>query len=92
MAATAVARGYEHVVMPPDTPKEALAEVQAGLAEMQKDEEFRSDALATMKFVPVYDMSEDALALYRNKVAPNPKIVSFFEKYIEEGKSQNAKK
>ncbi len=88
-----VARGYERIiVMPPGTPREAVADVQKGLEEMVRDEEFRGDAMTTMKFVPEYDTSDAAAALYREKVAPNPKIVSFFEKYIEDGKAKSASK
>ena len=88
-----VARGYERIlVMPPGTPKEAVVDVQKGLVEMVRDQEFRADAMTTMKFVPDYDTSDAAAALYREKVAPNPKIVSFFEKFIEEGKAISASK
>ena len=88
-----VARGYERImVMPPGTPKEALTDVQLGFVEMAKDPEFRADAMTTMKFVPDYDTSDAAAALYREKVGPNASIVSFFEKYIEDGKAISASK
>ena len=88
-----VARGYERIlVMAPNTPKEALADVQHALHELSQDEEFHADAMKTMKFAPEYDTTPAAEALYRTKVAPDPKIVGFFEKYIEEGKAQSASK
>jgi tripartite-type tricarboxylate transporter receptor subunit TctC len=88
-----VARGYERIlVMAPNTPKEALADVQRALRDLTHDEEFHADALKTMKFVPEYDTSAEAETIYRGKVAPNTAFVSFFEKYIEEGKAQSARK
>jgi tripartite-type tricarboxylate transporter receptor subunit TctC len=78
--------------MAPNTPKEALAEVQHALRDLANDEEFHADAMKTMKFVPEYDTSAQAETIYRGKVAPNPSFVSFFEKYIEEGKAQSARK
>lgn len=88
-----VARGYERImVMAPGTPPEAFADVQKGIVAMLRDPEFRADAEQTMKFVPSYDTSDVAMATYRAKVAPNPKVVSYFQTYMEEGKTQNVRK
>jgi tripartite-type tricarboxylate transporter receptor subunit TctC len=88
-----VARGYERIlVMAPNTPHQALDDIRHALKALGSDEEFRADAMKTMKFVPDYDTSPEAEALYRSKVAANPRLVSFFEKYIEDGKAQSAKK
>lgn len=88
-----VARGYERVLlMAPNTPTEALASIKAALVALRTDEEFRRDAMATMKFVPEYDTSKDAERLFLQKVAPNPKLIAFFNEYIEEGKRSVARK
>ena len=88
-----VARGYERIiVMAPGTPKEAIADLQTGFAALAGDADFRDDAMTTMKFIPNYDTSADAERIYASKVRPNPKIVGFFQTYIEEGKSMSATK
>ena len=76
--------------MAPATPKEAVAALKKGLVDLANDPEFRQDAMTTMKFVPNYDTSAEAEVLYQAKVKPNPAIVKFFEKYIEDGKSLSA--
>ncbi len=88
-----VARGYERVLMmAPNTPKEALAAVKAALMAVHVDEEFRRDAIATMKFVPDYDTSARAERILLEKAAPNPKLIAFFNDYIEEGKRVSARR
>jgi len=88
-----VARGYERVLlMAPNTPKEALEEIKAALAALAEDEEFRRDALTTMRFVPEYDTSARAEKILLEKAAPNPKLTAFFDAYIEEGVRARAKR
>lgn len=88
-----LARGFERIlVMAPGTPKEAVEAVRKALVALKGDEEYRRDAMAMMKFVPEYETSEAAEKIYREKAAPNPKIVAFYEKYVEEGRAQSAKK
>ncbi len=83
-----VARGYERVLlMAPNTPPQALAEIKAGLEALKTDEEFRRDAETTMRFAPEYDTSTRARDILMQKAAPNPELIAFFSGYIEEGKN-----
>ncbi len=92
-AINTVARGYERVLlMAPNTPPGALADIKAGLDALRGDEEFRRDALATMKFVPDYDTSPKAEKILLEKATPDPKLIVFFNGYIEEGVRARAQK
>jgi len=82
-----VARGYERVLlMAPDTPKEALMEIKEAIEALKTDDEFHRDAMDTMKFAPAYDTSAQAERIMIEKASPNPKMIAFFQNYIEEGK------
>ena len=88
-----LARGFERIlVLAPGAPKEAVDAIRKALVAMKSDEEYRKDAMAVMKFVPEYDTSDAMEKIYREKVVPNPRIVSFYEKYIEEGRKQSMTK
>ena len=88
-----VARGYERVLlMAPNTPKEALAAIKAALEALKHDEEFKRDAMTTMRFVPEYDTSAKAEEIFHAKAAPNARLNAFFADYIEEGKRSMARK
>ncbi len=88
-----VARGYERVLlMAPNTPPAALADIRAGLEALKNDEEFRRDADATMKFAPEYDTSAEARRILLEKAAPDPKLIAFFADYIEQGRRSSAEK
>ena len=87
-----LSRGYErNLVMAPNTPKEALEAVKKALVALRKDEEFRKDAMAMMKFTPDYDTSAENERIFVEKSRPNPVYISFFEKYIEAGKAASMK-
>jgi hypothetical protein len=88
-----LARGFERIlVLAPGAPKEALEAIKSALVALRRDEEFHKDAMALMKFVPEYDVSEEIEKVFREKSSPNPRIVAFYEKYIEEGRARNTRK
>ena len=78
--------------MAPNTPKEALAAIKAALEALKHDEEFKRDAMTTMRFVPEYDTSAKAEEIFHAKAAPNARLNAFFADYIEEGKRSMARK
>jgi len=79
------------LVMPPNTPKEAAAAIQAGLLEMSNDPEFRADTLAAIKFVPRYLVDDRTERLYRAKLSPEPRLRDFMKRYVEEGRASLGK-
>jgi tripartite-type tricarboxylate transporter receptor subunit TctC len=87
-----LSRGFERLlVMAPNTPKEALDAVKQALVDLRSDEEFKRDSIAMMKFTPNYDVSAEVEKIFLEKSKPNPAFISFFEKYIESGKTASMK-
>ena len=80
------------ILMPPGTPKEAVAPVKAAFADMVKDPAYREDAIKTMKFVPNFVVDEKTEALFLNKLRPDPDFRAFIHDYIETGKALNGTK
>lgn len=80
------------LVMPPGTPKEAAAALQAGVVKVGEDPEYKDDALRTLKFVPRFVVGERVEALFRDKLNPEPRLKSFIRTYIEKVRPQAGKK
>lgn len=79
------------IVMPPGTPKEASAAVRKAFDEVNKDPEFREDALKTVKFVPSYLTDSRTEALFQEKLRPDPRLRDFIRRYVEEGRAKLGK-
>ena len=82
-----LSRGFERIlVLSPGSPKEAVSVLKNALAGLRTDLDFKKDAIGMMNFVPDYDYSEGIERIYREKSAPNQVMISFYEKYAEEGR------
>ena len=82
-----LSRGFERIlVLSPGSPKEAVSALKNALAGLRTDQDFKKDAIGMMNFVPDYDFSEGIEKIYREKSAPNQVMISFYEKYVEEGR------
>jgi tripartite-type tricarboxylate transporter receptor subunit TctC len=79
------------LVMPPNTPREAVAAIQAALVKVEADPEFRADAMKTIKFVPRYLVDDRTEKLYRAKLSPEPRLRAFIHKYVEAGRAHLGK-
>ena len=82
-----LSRGFERIlVLAPGSPKEAVSALKNALAGLRTDQDFKKDAIGMMNFVPDYDFSERIEKIYREESAPNQVMISFYEKYAEEGR------
>ncbi len=80
------------LLMPSNTPKEAVLAIKQALVDMVNDPAYRDDALKTMKFVPTFVVDDKTEALFREKVNADPRIRTFIRDYIEKGRALNGKK
>ncbi len=87
-----LSRGFERIlVMAPNTPKEAVDAVKKALVDLRDDAEFKRESMGMMKFTPDYDVSAEVEKVFNEKSKPNSAFISFFEKYIEAGKTASMK-
>jgi tripartite-type tricarboxylate transporter receptor subunit TctC len=73
-------------LLPPNSPKEAVATLRQAFTALSKDEEFIAEAKKAMRFHPRFDVGEDGEKL-RDKVLTAPaEIVDFVRQYIDQGR------
>ena len=73
------------MVMPPNTPKEAVTAIRAGLVNLARDQTFRDDAMKTLQTVSQFDTQDNTEKLFQAAISPDPKLRDFIRAYIEEG-------
>jgi tripartite-type tricarboxylate transporter receptor subunit TctC len=79
------------VVMPPDTPPDAVRDMKAAFAALNEDSDFRADALKTVKFVPRYLVDTKTEQLFRSKLTPDQGMRDFIHRYVEQGRAMLGK-
>ena len=79
------------LAMPPNTPREAVAAIQAALDKMNDDPEYRADAMTAIKFAPRYLTDAKTEKLYRAKLSPEPRLRDFIHRYVEAGRASLGK-
>jgi hypothetical protein len=73
-------------LLPPGSPREAVAAMRQAFTALSKDEEFIADAKKVMKFQPRFETGEDGEKL-RDKVLTAPaEVIDFVRKFVEEAK------
>jgi tripartite-type tricarboxylate transporter receptor subunit TctC len=78
------------LVMPPGTPAAAVAIMQKAFAELNDDEDYKREAVATMKFIPRFLVDDKTVRLFHNTMNPDPKLRQFLKDYIAEGERLDA--
>ncbi len=80
------------LLMPPDSPPQAIAALKDGLAKMQEDPDFKAEAEKTMKYIPRYVSDANMESIFRKTMVPPAEIRAFLRDYIEKGKVANGKR
>ena len=78
--------------MAPGTPKEMTDAIRAGLVAMEKDPDFRDDAIRVMKVVPTLGVGEATEKAFRERLTANPEFIAFMRDYIAKGHAISGKK
>ena len=71
--------------LPPGCPPEALDALRAAMAAILSDEEYRADALKTIKFVPRFTQGPAVEKVYLDSMRVDEKLRAFLQAYAEEG-------
>ncbi len=79
------------LAMPPNTPHEAVAAIQAALVQMVDDPAYRSEAMTAIKFVPRYVVDDRTETLYRAMLSPEPRLKHFIHDYVAAGRDSLGK-
>ena len=72
------------VLLPPGSPREAVAALQQAITSLSRDEEYLADAMKVMRFHPRFEMGEQAERLYQKATQVSPEVASFIRQYIEQ--------
>ncbi len=73
-------------LMPPGSPPEAVAILQAAMVSLQKDQEFLTESMDILKFEPQYDADDQTAELFRASLNTDPKVKAFVRDFIEKSK------
>ena len=71
--------------LPPGSPAVATELWRDAIAGLVGDEEYRQDAIKTIKYVPRFYFGPNVERKYRESIVPDPAIVAFTSGYIREG-------
>ncbi len=70
------------IVLPPDSPKDAVEALRAAVAELNEDGEFIEEATKILGFAPRYETGAGLNEQARRMLRPGPETKSFIEAYI----------
>jgi len=76
---------------PPGAPQLAIDIMRKAFDELVEDEDYKRDAVATIKFVPRFSRGPEVERSFRLLLRPDPQIKAFLRDYIEEGKAMVGK-
>jgi tripartite-type tricarboxylate transporter receptor subunit TctC len=79
------------IFMPPGSPPEAVDAMKGAFAALASDDDFKKDALASIKYVPGFLQGENVEQLLKASLKPGQEIVDFLHAYIEKGNSAQKK-
>jgi tripartite-type tricarboxylate transporter receptor subunit TctC len=72
------------ILLPPGSPKEAVAALKLALSSLSKDEEYLADALKVMRFRPRFEMGAGGDRLYQRATQISPELGKFIRQFIEQ--------
>lgn len=70
------------IALPPEAPEEAVSTLRKALAELAEDEDFKKDAMRSLKFVPVFVLGEEADALIKEQLNSSGEIRDYLKDYV----------
>ncbi|MBX9759492.1 MAG: hypothetical protein K2Y29_12030 [Beijerinckiaceae bacterium] len=71
------------IVLPPNSPPEAIRELRAAVDKLNSDKEYGEDAVKTFGFVPEWTAEADVSARVRKALVLPPEIKEFMNAYIK---------
>lgn len=72
------------VLLPPGSPKEAVATLKQAINSLSKDEEYLADARKVMRFHPRFEIGEGGERLYQRATQISPDLANFIRQFIEQ--------
>ena len=72
------------ILLPPGSPKEAVAALKLAVTSLSKDDEYLTDALKVMRFRPRFEMGEGGDRLYQRATRISPELGKFIRQFIEQ--------
>jgi hypothetical protein len=73
------------IVLPPNAPREAVADLRKGLDALAGDSAFRQEAMKTLQTVPRFETTANTEKLFAAAMKPDPRLRAFIKTYIAEG-------
>ena len=70
------------ILLPPKSPKAALAALRKAVHGLNKDKEFARDAMKTVSFVPKFDVGPAAEKLMKASTKLSPDVIEFLKAYV----------
>ena len=72
------------IMLPPNSPPEAITTLRQAIASLSKDSDFNADAMKTMRFHPRFELGEQGERLFQRISQTPPEIVNFIRQYIDQ--------
>ena len=72
------------MLLPPGSPKEAVAALKQAAASLAKDDEYLVDAVKVMRFRPRFEMGANGERLYQRATGISPDLAKFIRQFIEQ--------
>lgn len=72
------------MLLPPGSPKEAVAALKQAAASLSKDDEYLADAVKVMRFRPRFELGASGERLYQRATVISPELAKFIRQFIEQ--------
>jgi hypothetical protein len=72
------------IMLPPNSPPEAITTLRQAIASLSQDSDFNADAMKTMRFDPRFELGEQGERLFQRISQTPPEIVNFIRQYIDQ--------
>lgn len=72
------------MLLPPGSPKEAVAALKQAAASLSKDDEYLADAVKVMRFRPRFELGVSGERLYQRATGIAPDLAKFIRQFIEQ--------
>ena len=72
------------MMLPPNSPPEAITTLRQAMVSLSKDSDFLGDAQKTMRFHPRFEVGEQGERLFQRASQTPPEVVTFIRQYIEQ--------
>ena len=72
------------IMLPPNSPAEAIATLRQAIVSLSKDSDFNAEAMKAMRFQPRFEVGEQGEQLFQKVSQTPPEIVTFIRQYIDQ--------